>query len=63
MREWDKEWNRRKAENHSKNLHGGEKVDGLTDRWRGVFFEAGQPRGKLRFNYPITHIVFYRKRV
>lgn len=63
MREWDKEWNKRKQENHAKNLHGGDKVDGLTDRWRGTFFESGQPRGRFRFNYPITHIDFYRKRV
>ena len=61
MREWDKEWNKRKAENHLKNLHGGEKVEGLTGFQGKMFFERGQPRGKLRFNYPITHFNFYRR--
>ena len=32
--------------NHLKNLHGGNGVNGLYGRWRGVWYEDGKPRMK-----------------
>ena len=40
--------------NHLKNLHGGNGVDGLYGRWRGVWYEDGKPRMKPPFK--IGHV-------
>ena len=50
-----------KIARQNKNLHGADKVEGLTGRWRGIYYEKGQPRGRFRFQQPLTHIGFYRR--
>jgi len=45
-----------KIERQNKNLHGEKGVDGLTGRWRGVFYERGiaRPRQPLALLSPIS---------
>lgn len=49
-----------KIERQNKNLHGGEKVEGLTGRWRGVFYERGIARPRQAVI--ISPISMYRDR-
>lgn len=48
-------------ENFNKNLHGEKGVEGLTGFRGKMFYEGGQPRGRNRFQQPITHIAFFRR--
>ncbi len=50
-----------KLERQNKNLHGADKVDGLTGRWRGVFYERGVARPRKAMAL-ISPIVMYRDR-
>lgn len=51
-----------KVERQNKNLHGGDKVDGLTGRWRGVFYERGIARPRKALDAPISPIGMFRDR-
>lgn len=48
-----------KIERQNKNLHGGERVEGLTGRWRGVFYERGVARPR-KPNTIISPLSFWR---
>lgn len=50
-----------KIERQNKNLHGEKGVEGLTGRWRGIFYERGiaRPRQVLA---PISPISMFRDR-
>ncbi len=48
-----------KQARQNKNLHGGERVDGLTGRWRGVYYERGVARPRKALISPIE---MYRTR-
>lgn len=50
-----------KIERQNKNLHGGERVEGLTGRWRGIFYLRGEAMRKSRLVQPVTDIRFWRR--
>lgn len=50
-----------KIARQNKNLHGEKGVDGLTGRWRGIFYERGVARPRQSIA-PISPISMFRDR-
>lgn len=49
-------------ENHLKNLHGTQGVEGLTGRWKGTYYENGAPRLPIEKTLSKGGVVYERVR-
>jgi hypothetical protein len=50
------------VENHFKNLHGSEGVDGLTGRYKGTYYDRGVPRLPIEKILPKGGTIYERVR-